>query len=340
MLKRLLIIIIIIFTGLVLYFLSRQPQPSSQILGEQIAPTAIPTPTPSLTTTPKPTPTPIPPRKTVQLGIVIDDYVSGSAVAELEKITGKKFATVSIFKQFGGGNSNLSQGDLSYIKNSGKKLLLAWEPWDPQAGNHQSRDYLQEINSGAQDGYLDQFATAVKNYGGQVIIRFGHEMNGNWYPWGNRPAEYISAYRRIHGMFVSRGAANVRWMWSINAENVPPSPITAVRQYYPGDAFVDIIGLDGFNFGTSQPGSVWRSFTAVFSPAYQYIAGYKKPIMISEIGCAETGGDKAQWIRDMAGVLREKMPGIDEIVWFNLNKETDWRIESSPRSQAAWKLAF
>jgi beta-mannanase len=339
LIKRVLIIFLIFFGGLFLFYLYPKPQKVShtasvtpipaQVLGEVYSPKVSPTAT-------------VTRKKTiVKLGIVVDDYASSmGTLSQLEKRTGKTFSTVSIFKQFGNENNYLVPSDLDYIKSTGKKLLIAWEPWNPNEGLNQSRDYLTEINAGAWDEYITKFALQIKAYGAPVILRFGHEMNGNWYPWGNRPAEYTSAYRRIYEIFKTQNESNVKWMWSINAENVPVSPISEVNKYYPGSLYVDAVGLDGFNLGTSQNNSQWRSFEKIFGLAYEYVLRYGKPITISEFASAEAGGDKAKWISDMARVLPLKMANIGEIVWFDLNKETDWRINSSPQSEDAWRVAF
>ena len=160
-------------------------------------------------------------------------------------------------------------------------------------------------------------------------------MNGNWYPWGNRPEGYKSAYRRIHEIFEQQNVTNAQWMWSINAENVPFSAIETAARYYPGPTYVNIIGLDGFNFGTTPNYNYngWRSFSTIFEPTYTYVAiHYNKPISISETASSEIGGNKAAWIQELFTKLQTKFLKINEVIWFNTIKETDWRINSSQAS--------
>ena len=56
--------------------------------------------------------------------------------------------------------------------------------------------------------------------------------------------------------------------------------------------------------------------------------------MIGEMASAEVGGDKAAWIAGMVPTLKADFPLIKGLVWFDVNKETDWRISSSPESEA------
>lgn len=271
----------------------------------------------------------------LSVGVVVDDYANRTgAITNLESLTNRTFSTISIFKQFGNSNNYLNFDDLTYIKSSGKKLLIAWEPWNPAEGLRQSRNYLAQITSGALDPYLIQFAHQIKTYAAPVTIRFGHEANGDWYPWGRKPKDYISAYRHIVNLFRGQSVTNVTWMWSVNA-----SPVSNLSRYYPGSAYVNVIGVDGFNFGATQSWSTWTSFSDIFSPAIAYLTlRYSQPIVISETASAEIGGSKAAWITGMFSTLQTKFPNIHEIVWFDLNKETDWRIDSSPQSLAAFKL--
>ncbi len=287
-------------------------------------------------TTPLPTSTPPPKQPTIEkplvFGMVVNDYANRNGeLSSLEQQLGKGIQSVSFYKQFGSRFNNMfNLDDLTYVKSSQKKIIVAWEPWNPKEGNNQSRNFLAEIASGTQDAYLLEFAQQVKQHQNPITIRFGHEMNGNWYPWGNRASEYKTAFRYIVEFFRKNNVTNVQWMWSINAENVPSSPISQVSSFYPGDDVVDLIGLDGYNFGPSL-GYPWRSFTDIFSPSYTYVSSmYNKPLVISEVASAEIGGDKPLWVQQMlTQELPRQFPLISEVIWFNLLKETDWRINSS-----------
>jgi beta-mannanase len=219
--------------------------------------------------------------------------------------------------------------------------VLTWEPQDWNGGVNQPNYQLSDINSGSHDAYIRQFARDVRAHGKPIYIRFAHEMNGNFYPWhpgvnGNASggAEYISAWKRVHGIFAQEGATNVTWVWSPNASG--PTP---VAQLYPGDAYVDWMGIDGYNWGTSQWWSGWQSFDSVFSSTYAAITSLSaKPIMIGETASTEVGGDKAAWIRQAyLQTIPTKYPRIEAVVWFHRNKETDWRVNSSSASLAAYR---
>jgi beta-mannanase len=143
----------------------------------------------------------------------------------------------------------------------------------------------------------------------------------------------VAAYRHIHDVFTSVGATNVKFAWTpIN--NYPGS--TPLRSIYPGDAYVDLVGIDGFNWGTTHP-SGWETFTQVFNSSLADIRAFTaKPIWITEAGSTELGGDKAAWIAQMFQAIQNDSR-ISGLIWFNANKETDWRINSSPAALAAWR---
>lgn len=268
------------------------------------------------------------------IGVVIDDYANKNrTLTALEQKLGKTISTISFFKQFGGRDNRISFSKLEYAKKNSLRLLIAWEPWSADEKDKQIKDYLKEISEGKQDEYIRVFAGDISKLGLHTTIRFGHEMNGDWYPWGKRPDEYKRAYRHIHNIFREEKAANVRFMWSVNISENPAE----LNDYYPGDDAVDIIGIDGFNFGTTQDYGGWRSFSSLFGPTYRYLESkYGKPISIAETASTEHGGSKAAWISEMFRALASDYPDIDEIIWFNIIKETDWRIESSKSSLKAF----
>ena len=221
------------------------------------------------------------------------------------------------------------------IAARGSTPEITWEPWDASGGVDQPRYRLARIIAGDHDAYVRRWARAIAAYGGPVRLRFGQEMNGRWYPWaeranGNRPGEFVRAWRRVHSIFAAAGATNVSWVWAPVAGAARPG-------LFPGSDQVDVIGVSGFNGGSILFRREWRSFAAAFGPTLDFVHALDpgKPVELAEIASTETGGSKAAWIRGMFAEV-ERRPYVRAIVWFNLRKETDWRIESSPGARRAF----
>ena len=98
-----------------------------------------------------------------------------------------------------------------------------------------------------------------------------------------------------------------------------------------------MIGVSGFNGGSILFRREWRSFAEAFGPTLDYVHALApgKPIELAEVASTETGGSKAAWIDGMFDEI-ERRPYIRAIIWFNLRKETDWRIESSAGARRAF----
>jgi beta-mannanase len=219
-------------------------------------------------------------------------------------------------------------------------VLLTWEPWAPADGSVQPRFKPAQIAAGRHDSFVERWASSVAALRIPVWLRPMHEMNGTWYPWaggvgGNRPNDYVAAWRHLHGIFGRAGAANVRWVW---APHTPDVPVTnAFEQYYPGDGYVDVLGLDGYNWGSGFPeNGGWRSFADVFGNAYERVVRVgPQPVWITETASSAIGGDKARWVSEMFDEL-ERMTRVEAVVWFDLNKESDWGLSGAEDVTAAF----
>lgn len=201
---------------------------------------------------------------------------------------------------------------------------------------------LDDIAGGTYDALLNQRAAAAKKLGQKFFIDFGAEMNGDWSPWsgadnGQSSAKYIAAYRHVHDIFEAAGATNAIWAFCPNVTSVPDASWNEPLDYYPGDSYVDWMCVDGYNWGTSGADDTWQSFYQVFKDIYPVLASKNKPIIIGEMASAELGGDKAAWISQIIPALKNQFPLFKGLLWFDIDKETDWRISSSAAAQAAFK---
>ena len=200
---------------------------------------------------------------------------------------------------------------------------------------------LQAIVRGEYDNFFNQWAVNAAKLKRKVILRFGFEMNGDWFPWGQKPALFISAWRRVHRMFVVNRANNVQWMFSPNIMNGDNPMVNELNKYYPGDDFVDIIGVDGYNFGDHHDKwHHWQTYLEIFDNSIRLLAQFHKPLFISEIGCAN-GPRKAKWMKNFLNSI-SKDPRIDGFFYFNFDKsrenEPNWRLDSDQETLTTFKI--
>jgi hypothetical protein len=220
----------------------------------------------------------------------------------------------------------------------GMPPILAWEPWDYLARHNDGQPAyrLSRIIAGDFDSYVRDWAIGIRSLGYPVGIRFAHEMNGSWYPWcesanGNRRGEYVKAFRHVHDLFTTAGANNVIWIWS---PNVTYSGAEPLQDFYPGDKYVNWIGVSGY-YGTAGM-TAYRSFDDIFALTFKQLRRFTgHPIVITETAATNKSGQQARWIRQMFRQLPEHRDVIG-IIWFEVDKELDWRITRSPASAEAF----
>lgn len=284
------------------------------------------------------------------MGLYLPDDIHSATegVFQYTQLLGERVRVLSFYVAWGSGRRNLDISGFQEVLRRGYIPMITWEPWQwPQedARPEDQPDFsLSEILKGKYDDYIRSWARDLKQISGPIFFRPMHEMNGNWYPWcggvnGNRPEEYIEAWCYIRSIFCETGNDQLMWVWSPYVHSVPDESGNEIWRYYPGSEEVDWLALDGYNWGNTQTWSKWQEFKEIFEEAYEQLASLapEKPMMIAEVGCAEEGGNKGDWIEEAFQIMKERFPKIETFVWFNTNKERDWRIESSSQSFQAFR---
>jgi Glycosyl hydrolase family 26 len=227
---------------------------------------------------------------------------------------------------------------LGPISARGAVPLVTWEPWlDMSEGVS-----LSAIANGAWDAYIADAARNAGAWGGPLFVRFAHEMNGSWYPWGagidgNTAHRYRAAWRHVVQVFRANGANNVKWVWTPYVEGDRQRPF---RRFYPGDRWVDWAGFDGFNWGEH-----FVSFTKLFESSYRTMVRMtSKPLIVAETGSIEAGGDKSAWIRRVFQRALPRYKHVRALVWWSDIHPTrvlgDVRLDTSPGALEAWAWAL
>lgn len=209
---------------------------------------------------------------------------------------------------------------------------------------------IYDIIHGKYDDFFTDFANDVRSFSHPVLMRLFNEMNGEWcnysgYHTSRDPEVYISLYRYVFNKFKELGADNIIWVWNPNEKSFPNFKWNSEELYYPGSAYVDVVGLTGYNTGTYYQGEKWRSFDRIYKDIYARAdLMYKKPLMITEFSCATTGGDKEAWVRDMFASLPD-YPKLKAAVWWsscdydpeNQNVSRSYFIDDTPGVMAIFR---
>jgi beta-mannanase len=269
-------------------------------------------------------------------------------ITKFEQDAKKKVSIIHWFQRWEGPGNSFDAAMMNRVRNHGSIPLLSWEPWKGlKYGKNQPKYSLQHIIDGAFDTYITEFAEAAKAWKHPFFLRFAHEMNGDWYPWsevvnGNSQGQYVLAWQHVHDIFTKVGALNVTWVWCPGRVMGRGVLLDELQEMYPGDTYVDWVGMDGYNAGNDRLG--WQTFSRVFTPLYNKILSITSlPIMIAETSCGEYGGGhKWYWITDaLSTQLPDNFTGVKALVWFNADndKTANWEIESSPSAQKAFATA-
>jgi hypothetical protein len=251
-------------------------------------------------------------------------------VIEFEDSLHITFPLVHLFCAWGSKpEEQFPETQVKAIIEMGSLPVITWEPWLtdfdpvqwPQLRKLELRDKggMGDVAKGIYDAYIKQWATDAKNINVPVFLIVGHEMNDPYrYPWGpqnNSAKNFKSAWRHIHNVFKTIGANNVIWVWS------PHPAYGYFDAYFPGKTYVDYVGVSVLNYGTVASWSKWWSFKEIFGLHYNELVRFKKPIMISEFGCLNVGGDRGKWFKEALTQIPLLYPAIKALLFFHYSND-------------------
>jgi mannan endo-1,4-beta-mannosidase len=254
---------------------------------------------------------------------ITSQWINGvvlSSVGDLnswETATGEHPAVIAMFSRFG-APFPLSATRQALMANAVPLLQL-----DPTGVS------LAAITRGAYNRQLRAYNAAIRSLNNPVLLSFGHEMNGVWYSWGcgkASPRLFRAAWRHIHALIT---APQVTWVWTINdIWNGDPCPL---RSWYPGAAYVDWVGIDGY---LRPPVDTFTSaFGRTLAKLHRLTRG--KPILLAETGVS-LGPDWAQRINNLyAGAHRTRLRGI--LYFDGVTSNGNYRPQDHPAALAAFR---
>jgi len=264
-----------------------------------------------------------------------DRSTPSSTLPEVTALEGKIGRQLAIVNHFYTYKEAIGAQDEHQELLDGRTPMITWGATDSI-----------RIRNGLEDTWIKAQATRIKNLGGTVFLRYYHEPDGDYRKaMIHTPADYIAAWKHARSLFTQVGANNVVWVYCTTTYSFRQKPAVPPQNWYPGDAYVDWIGGDGYNFAPVKTGAKWNSFSTIFGTWYAWAATHPKPLMAAEYGVLEDPSQpmrKANWYSDMETTVPTSFPLLQAVIaWstenFKDGKALDWNVDSSANSLAAWK---
>ena len=297
-----------------------------------------------------------------------EDDVTLDAIESFEAEVGKHQAIVA-FSSFW-GEDHFPTEQTHIVDAHGSIPLVFWSPWDwPYREDFvevhgPDKFRLDQVLAGRWDPYIDRWADEAKAFGRPLFVSLCNESNGNWFPWsavfygggevvpGSNPPRYAGpelfkkAYRYVVDRVRARGASNILWVLHLNNYSEPYEPWNMLEQFYPGDGYVDWLGLSVY--GQMYPDERWATFEDMIDKPYEEICRLNatKPVMVTEWGVGEfpAKGNKGQWIDEAFARMQKDLPRVKAAVYWHERWQnngsllySNLKLNSSPESLAAYR---
>jgi len=250
------------------------------------------------------------------------------AIAALEQRIGRPLAVERIYHRW--WDAFPTAEDVASAR-SGRLLFVSWSamtargmvtPWG-------------DIASGAYDRWIRARADAVRALGLPLYLCFHHEPEDNE-AFGT-PSAFVAAYRHVVDLFREEGASNVAFVWTMMSASFGGDGAVA-EAFYPGDSWVDAVGVDAYNWSPGRAGSRWRSFAEIVGPARRFALEHARPLVVPEFGAQEdpsAPGRKAAWLQAAGGTIHA-WRDVKAVMYFDSSKGYPWRLASSGASLRAF----
>ena len=265
-----------------------------------------------------------------------EDRVTGARIHSFERRAGKRIAWAYFSNNWTHG-VDFPARQVAAIEAAGRIPFIRMEPRsnfrsggpDPRYDMQSILDGDWDLPSRGSDGLIDWCRQAAA-VGGPLLVEFGTEVNGSWFPWNGRwnggggttgygdpllpdgPERFRDAFRHVVDVCRLAGADDITWFFHVDVGGAPAAGWNDIANYYPGDDYVDWIGIS--DYGSLSPRYPWQDFGRRFDRVRDEIGSLgDKPLAVLETGVREDDGRpgrKAAWTRRTLREIRTRYPEI------------------------------
>ncbi len=305
---------------------------SCSSLGELTAPTVSTAPN-STTSHPGDEPSP------VLAGIAVPSN-NPALLKAAEDELGVTFGVVRVFARW---DTGFPDGEHLEIMNSGHRLHLSVRPRTDSRDVVMWRDMAAAEPGSSIYSEMEAWADRAIQMPPGSYFTLNHEPETRDSAGNGEAAEFVAAWQAFTTIMRERGGDHIKMTWVMTGGAFSDD---RANQWYPGDEWVDVVGVDPYNWylcqGTERD---WRSFETLVNPALDFAEAHDKPLVVPEFASAEDKNDparKAAWMRDAALTLATPRyeAGIEFVAWFNVHDsgypDCDWNYDSSSESTEAF----
>jgi len=233
-----------------------------------------------------------------------EDVVTAKRITDFESLVNKKIVW-AYFSNNWYNDIRFPLTEVNVIKLAGKIPFIRIMPrTNFDEGGPDPNYTMQKIIDGNFDTKLTQWAIDAANTNIPLLVEFGTEVNGNWFPWNGQyngagettgygdpnlpdgPERFIDAYRHIIDICNNNGANNITWFFHVDAYSEPETEWNKIKNYYPGDEYIDWLGVSVY--GPQESDEDYQEFSEIMNDVYPSLIKLSdKPIAILEFAITE-----------------------------------------------------
>jgi beta-mannanase len=240
-------------------------------------------------------------------------YIPGSSPANTEAFGAWRGAKVDVVVDWGARSSWDDIVNPTWLYNAWKGTPYTKSFGVAPIPEGDSSATLAGCAAGSYNDKWRQFGANIKAAGldSTTVIRLGWEFNGNWYKWAaSNPAQFAGCWRQVVTT-VRQVAPKLLWDWNVNRG--VSSGLADATKAYPGDAYVDIVGVDSYDQypGATNEASWQQQYTGPQGLKFwaDFAKAHGKKISIPEWGVypsrgSSSGGDNPFYIAKMEGFFK------------------------------------
>lgn len=267
---------------------------------------------------------------------------------QFEQLTHKKVSIAHFYRGWEALADPKLVTQIDMLRKNGWEPMLNVNPYFFSQCSANNLSLYKAIANGNCDAFLHKAGKNLHEVKQPFYFLFAWEMNNPQLAWsvptsGSSSDDFMATWRHINAIFKQEKVTNAIWVFCPNTQG---GKSISYDKIYPGNNYVDWIGLDGYNWGTTQSWSHWQSFSEVFTASYNHLVNIApdKPMVIAEVNTTDQGGDKSAWYTDMfTQQIPYNFPKIQAVVIYNEDRsqqeQVNWKVDVTSNTLHAFSSA-